>query len=251
MYYLIIIFLLVEYGVIYHVPKTPPAIVKEESKATAAAIPAEVKSDAKYEANTEQKQVTNVEPAAPSIPGNKEAGQVILPEQKQQPSIEMATPPMPVARKEAMIEETPAVKADVPVVENKTSLVPLEQVMKKAEVPKETLRITGLEIKNMGKGKLTTAEIITAGGPLNYNVFNLEGPDRIVVDIENATEIETKKEIAVNNPKIKKVRLALHDNKARVVFDCKGKVPPYDVTQEKNRVIISFGRKPEDKMKTK
>lgn len=251
MYYLIIIFLLIEYGVIYHVPKTPPDLLNKEVKAPAIAIPAGVKSDAKYEANTEQKQVSNVEPAAPSIPENKEARQVILPEQKQEPNIEIAPSPMPVARKEAIIEEAPVRKADVPAVENKTTPVALEQVMEKAEVPKETLRVIGLEIKNMGKGKLTRAEIITAGGALNYNVFNLEAPDRVVVDIENAMEIETKKEIAVNSPRIKKVRLGLHDNKARVVFDCKGKIPPYDVTQEKNRVIISFGRKPEDKMKTK
>lgn len=251
MYYLIIIFLLIEYGVIYHVPKTPPELLNKEVKAPAIAIPAEVKSDAKYEANTEQKQVSNIEPAAPSLPENKEARQVILPEQKQEPNIEMATPPMPIAKKEAMIEEAPVVKADLPPVENKASLVPLEQITKKTELPKETLRITGLEIKNMGKDKFIRAEIITAGGALNYNVFNLEGPDRVVVDIENAMEIEIKKEIAVNSPSIKKVRLGLHDNKARVVFDCKGKVPPYDVTQEKDRVIISFGRKPEVKMETK
>ncbi|MDO8444769.1 MAG: AMIN domain-containing protein [Deltaproteobacteria bacterium] len=249
MVYLIIIFLLIEYGVMYHVPKTPPPIAKEESRVTAAAIPAEVKPDAKYEASTEQKQESIVKPAAPSIPENKEASQVILPEQKQESNIEMATPPMPAAKKEAIIAETPVVKADVPPVENKI-LVPLEQIMEKTEAPKDTLRIIGLEIKNTGTDNIR-AEIITDGEPLNYNVFSLEDPDRVVVDILNAMKIAIKQEIAVDSPNIKKVRLGLHDNKVRVVFDWKGEVPPYDVTQEKDRVIISFGRKPEIKIETK
>lgn len=241
MYYLVIIFLLVEYAVIYHVPKTPPELLNKEVKAPAAVVPAEVKSDAKSEAKTEQKQQTNVEPAAPSVPEKKEGGQEAPTEQKHA-SVEAATPLIPAEKKEAKIEEAPAVKADVPPVKVNALQPATEQIAKKEEAPKETLRVLDVKIKNTGN--LTRAEIIMDGVPLNYNVFNLDSPDRVVVDIANVMEIETKKEIAVNHPKIRKVRLGLHENKARVVFDCKGRIQPYDVTQKKDILIISFGKRP-------
>ncbi len=113
---------------------------------------------------------------------------------------------------------------------------------KKIEKPNKPLKIVNVKIKRLGK--YTTAEIITDGEPTAYNVFSLKAPNRVVVDIGNAREILSKKDIKAVSPQIKGARLGRYDDKVRVVFDYKREVRDYDVVKGKDRIIIFFDRRP-------
>lgn len=109
----------------------------------------------------------------------------------------------------------------------------------KVELPGKTLTISGVKVRQ--EGKFTKVEIITGDTPAAYNAFTLKAPNRVVVDIENARGISTKKEIKAVSPIIKSVRLGRYGGQVRVVFDFKGEVVPYDVVKGKDRLIIAFG----------
>ena len=127
-------------------------------------------------------------------------------------------------------------------VEEKVVSPPVVEEPKKIEKAKKTLKIVNVKVKRLGK--YTTAEIITDGEPTAYNVFSLKAPNRVVVDIGNAREILSKKDIKAVSPHIKGVRLGRYDDKVRAVFDYKGEVKPFDVVKGKDRIVIFFGRKP-------
>ncbi|MDO8445234.1 MAG: type IV pilus secretin PilQ [Deltaproteobacteria bacterium] len=129
-----------------------------------------------------------------------------------------------------------------PPVEEEAAAPAVVEEPKKIEKPKKTLKIINVKIKRLGK--YTTAEIITNGEPTAYNAFSLKAPNRVVLDIGNAREILSKKDIKVVSPHIKGARLGRYDDKVRVVFDYKGEVKPYDVVKGKDRIVIFFGRKP-------
>src|SRR3990172_4562974 len=127
-------------------------------------------------------------------------------------------------------------------VEEKVVSPPVVEEPKKIEKAKKTLKIVNVKVKRLGK--YTTSEIITDGEPTAYNVFSLKAPNRVVVDIGNAREILSKKDIKAVSPHIKGVRLGRYDDKVRAVFDYKGEVKPFDVVKGKDRIVIFFGRKP-------
>ena len=112
----------------------------------------------------------------------------------------------------------------------------------KAEAPQKALKVKAVEIKK--EGKFTRAEIITDGEVSDYNVFDLKSPNRVVVDVRNAREILTKRDIKAVSPHINGARLGRHDGQVRVVFDYKGGVKPYEVVKESDRISIIFGKKP-------
>lgn len=150
-------------------------------------------------------------------------------------------PQIEIPLQEQKIEEK--VEAAPPVEEKFAPPAPVVvEEPKKIEKPKKTLKIVNVKIKRLGK--YTTAEIITDGEPTAYNAFSLKAPNRVVVDIGNAREILSKKDIKVVSPHIKGARLGRYDDKVRAVFDYKGGVKPYDVVKGKDRIVIFFGRKP-------
>ena len=143
---------------------------------------------------------------------------------------------------EAPIEKTEAGSATDEKEQSPAEIVEEPKIEEKAEAPKKALKVKAVEIKK--EGKFTRAEIITDGEVTDYNVFDLKSPNRVVVDVRNAREILSKRDIKAVSPHINGARLGRHDGQVRVVFDYKGGVKPYEVVKENDRISILFGKKP-------
>ncbi|PNT94204.1 N-acetylmuramoyl-L-alanine amidase [Clostridium thermosuccinogenes] len=79
---------------------------------------------------------------------------------------------------------------------------------------------------------------LTVGSYEGYNVFRLTDPDRIVIDIPNASVPEKQGTIKVDSGRISTVRYAQHNSStARVVIDTKG-LPHYSIAEKDGQLII-------------
>lgn len=222
-------------------PTEKQQATEEKSPMLAPSEPVELKDTAKEEAVPEQKVEQDMAMAAPSEAVEKREPTEVI----EAKAIE-ETPPQNKA------EEEHHEKAEVVPAAEEKAPSPAAAAVEKPEAEEETeplkeeeLKITAVKVKKLGK--LTRAEIVTSGKLLHYNIFSLDAPDRVVVDVKGATKISVKKRVKVVSPNIKKVRLGQHDKFARVVFDYKGKAQPYEVIKDKDRIIIFLGKKPEFK----
>jgi N-acetylmuramoyl-L-alanine amidase len=69
-----------------------------------------------------------------------------------------------------------------------------------------------------------TRLVFDLSGPVDYKLFNLENPSRLVVDIKNSTLMEALPDADKNDAYLKSIRSAMRDNKdLRVVLDLQGK----------------------------
>lgn len=85
---------------------------------------------------------------------------------------------------------------------------------------------------------------IVTEGKINYNVFELAGPERIVVDIEGAI-LNTDEEIVeiAGDDVVKRIRLAqfqMNPNIVRVVVDLNKKIGGYNVLYEDKEIRIAL-----------
>ncbi len=90
----------------------------------------------------------------------------------------------------------------------------------------------GLEVYITGNGKLD-----------NYHAFVLRNPPRLVLDLVGVRFSEVKDALRLIGPRVKQIRLGLHADKVRVVFDLKfipkSKVP-YHIIEKEDRLVVSF-----------
>ncbi len=86
-------------------------------------------------------------------------------------------------------------------------------------------------------------DIVGDGRLDNYNAFVLTEPLRLVIDFFGVQATEVEKLMSLEGPWVKRIRVATHPKKVRVVFDListpQGKVP-HQITLGKDRLKISF-----------
>lgn len=88
--------------------------------------------------------------------------------------------------------------------------------------------------------------ILADGKVENYNLFKLDGPPRLVLDIWEVGTQYPKKSIRVSNPFIKEVRIGQHQDKLRLVFDSsKPQLPAYQINRIDDKLVVSVGNVPQ------
>jgi hypothetical protein len=100
-----------------------------------------------------------------------------------------------------------------------------------------------LEIQQTVSGEDLDVYIIGNGRLDNYNTFVLPGPPRLVLDLFGVRSTEVKGPLILEGPWVRRIRVGLHSNKVRVVFDLihapKAEVP-YQITLDDYRLEVSF-----------
>ncbi len=87
--------------------------------------------------------------------------------------------------------------------------------------------------------------ILADGKVENYNLFKLEGPPRLVLDIWEVGTQFPKKSIRLPNSFVKEVRIGQHQDKLRLVFDSlKPQLPGYQINRLDDRLVVSLGNVP-------
>ena len=100
-----------------------------------------------------------------------------------------------------------------------------------------------LEIQQKASGEDLDVYIIGNGRFDNYKTFILPDPPRLVLDLFGVRSTEVKDALILDGPWVRRIRVGLHSNKLRVVFDLiharKAEVP-YQITLEEDRLVLSF-----------
>jgi hypothetical protein len=100
-----------------------------------------------------------------------------------------------------------------------------------------------LEIQQKASGEDLDVYIIGNGRFDNYNTFILPDPPRLVLDLFGVRSTEVKGLLILDGPWVRRIRLGLHSNKVRIVFDLvhalKTEVP-YQITLGNDRLVVSF-----------
>jgi general secretion pathway protein D len=90
-----------------------------------------------------------------------------------------------------------------------------------------------------------TFMIIGDGKVEGYHSFKLASPTRFILDISGIGSPYTQKLINVKSSLVKKVRIGHNQDKLRFVFDSqKPQLPPYQIHQLGDKLIVSFGNAP-------
>jgi len=88
--------------------------------------------------------------------------------------------------------------------------------------------------------------ILADGKVENYNLFKLDGPPRLVLDIWEVGTRYPKKSIRISNSFFKEVRIGQHQDKLRLVFDSsKPNLPAYQINRIDDKLVLSLGNVPQ------
>ena len=83
--------------------------------------------------------------------------------------------------------------------------------------------------------------ILADGSLAQYNALHLTSPPRLVLDFMKVKSAKVKSALSLKGPLVKKIRVGVHPDKLRVVFDL---VPekglPYQITLGNDRLVVSF-----------
>ncbi len=111
---------------------------------------------------------------------------------------------------------------------------------------------TGAKIQEMTVSKTpynTTIQAVVDGAIGNYNSFKMSDPFRIVVDIWGVAQGTVASEIPVDTPQVKGVKVSSQEGKIRMVVETPGDKPlPFIVNTDKNRLVLTVGGGPEEKV---
>jgi len=78
----------------------------------------------------------------------------------------------------------------------------------------------------------------------DYNTFELKKPTRLVIDLWKVKRKFGKKELTINSPYLKKVRLGDHPKKVRVVLDCpRETLPSHRIDRIGSKLVVVLGKK--------
>lgn len=80
-----------------------------------------------------------------------------------------------------------------------------------------------------------TRLVFDLSGPVEHNVFSLEGPERIVIDVKAATLQTDLKSILQTRSPLKDVRVGKKDSELRIVLDMSSRVYPKSFTLTPNQ----------------
>lgn len=80
-----------------------------------------------------------------------------------------------------------------------------------------------------------TRLVFDLSGPVEHNVFSLEGPERIVIDVKAATMQADIKNILQTRSPLKDVRVGKKDSELRIVLDMSSRVYPKSFTLTPNQ----------------
>ncbi len=115
-----------------------------------------------------------------------------------------------------------------------------------SEVPSGKVAAKLLDIALSEEDDRTKIMLVMDGTPPDYNAFQLKNPARLVLDLYKVKSLYPGKELMINSQGIKKVRIAQHPDKVRVVFDAaEAKLPSYDFTKQEERLVLVVSQKVE------
>ena len=100
-----------------------------------------------------------------------------------------------------------------------------------------------LNIQQTASGEDFNVSIIGNGRFDNYNTFILTDPPRLVLDLFGVQSTEIREALILDGPWVRRIRLGLHSNKVRVVFDLVHALEtevPYQITLGNDRLVVSF-----------
>lgn len=153
-----------------------------------------------------------------------------------------------------VIQETPAVEPIVPVQVAETPRVePIPEPVAEPLVERPVSQPVRTEAASLPKAKsikrIDTATAdgsvvvnISGDGAMTYKAFRLEGPSRLVIDVEGVKNGVAKSTVAVDDATVKSVRVAqFKPTVARVVVDLAQKTD-YDIVADGNQLRVAFGR---------
>jgi len=149
-----------------------------------------------------------------------------------------------------LVKKIAEVKREEETVKEKETELPPPELKKEGTPPvekaaaPETLK-KAKEILNVSldrKKDSITYNIVADGALGNYNVFKMDSPPRLVLDIWEVGTRYPKHPIKTQNPFIKKVRIGQHPDKLRFVFEClTPQLPPYQINRMDEKLMVSFG----------
>ena len=100
-----------------------------------------------------------------------------------------------------------------------------------------------LSIQLVARNEDHDVHIIGDGRLDDYEVFTLTDPPRVVIDLWGVQSTEVTDDLSLGGPLVKKVRVGLHANRVRIVFDLVH-IPdagvPYQIVSKGDRLQITF-----------
>ncbi len=149
------------------------------------------------------------------------------------------------AKKEEVIEKVKEAELSSP--ETKKEATPPSLPAAVASVPEKTHKAKEIIDFSLEEKKDYIAFNILADGKVeNYNLFKLDGPPRLVLDIWEVGTQYPKKSIRISNPFIKEVRIGQHQDKLRLVFDSsRPQLPAYQINRIDDKLVVSLGNVPQ------
>ncbi len=128
-------------------------------------------------------------------------------------------------------------KRDLPGETSPSSTIVFEKTQKAKKI---------IDVFMENKSDHISYNILTDGKVENYNLYKLDAPPRLVLDIWEVGTQYPKKSIRVSNPYIKEVRIGQHQNKLRLVFvSSKPQLPRYQINPLEDRLVVSLGKVPQ------
>lgn len=114
---------------------------------------------------------------------------------------------------------------------------PLKKVQKAKEI---------LDVSLEEKQDYIAFNIVADGKVENYNLFKLDAPPRLVLDIWEVGTQYPKKSVKFPNPFVKEVRIGHHQDRLRLVFDSlKPQLPTYQINRVDDRLVVLLGNVPQ------
>ena len=129
--------------------------------------------------------------------------------------------------------------AETPQLLEEEPVAPAQPIAKETVAPASKI----LNIQQTASGEDLDVSIIGNGRFDNYNTLILPDPPRLVLDLFGVQSTEVKDALILDGPWVRRIRLGLHSNKLRVVFDLihatQAEVP-YQITLGNDRLVVSF-----------
>jgi hypothetical protein len=171
----------------------------------------------------------------PQLIGTAEAqGEPIVHPEVEEPLPEIRTEQ--AAETTQLLEEEPMAPAQ-PLTEE--PVAPAQPIAEEPVAPASKI----LNIQQTASGEDLDVYITGNGRFDNYNTFILPDPPRLVLDLFGVRSTEVKDALILDGPWVRRIRLGLHSNKVRVVFDLihatEAEVP-YQITLGNDRLVVSF-----------
>ncbi len=107
-----------------------------------------------------------------------------------------------------------------------------------------------IDITTETVGNSSAVKIVADGVFGSYNSFGLSDPPRVVLDIWGIGSSLDTKSVSLDVLEADRVRVGVHPDKVRLVFDLDGStLPPHSVGKKNNVILISFGSSAEQAVK--